>query len=214
MGIAQSAAGIVLVAGLAGCATDPGNGLRYADGSYYSPVGEGRGDYYVGREVQRHYYGDPFFDEFFWLHSGGPWYGGWYGSPFYGYGGYCSVRYRYCPRGWADPFPRYDFSLYFGDPWNWHGGYGSYGGYDPWRRPPPRPRPRPTQPRDSDDGDVSDAPRPAERPPPRRAPRPPRDPMAEDRDDGDVSAPRRSRGGAPRREDPPPPPRSEVKDDI
>ena len=83
MGSGLKWVGIAFAAALAGCATDPGNGLRYEDGSYYSPGSEGRGDYYVGRQYDNvRYVGDPFFDDFFWLYDGGPWYGGWYGSPF------------------------------------------------------------------------------------------------------------------------------------
>jgi hypothetical protein len=201
MGMRQVVAGIALLVGLAGCATDPGNGLRYSDGSYYSPGEEGGGDYYVGRDYDNRRYGDPFFDDFGWLSVGGPWYGGWYGSPFYGYGGYCSVRYRYCPRGgWIDPFPRYDFQIYFGDPWR-----GGYGGYDHWRPPVRRPsRPPTTRP-----GEVTNPtePRPRERAPDRspetREERPWREPATHDeRSDRDdrTSAPRERRGGTTRRD--------------
>ena len=157
MGIRQVAASIILATGLAGCATDPGYGLRYSDGGYYSPVDAGHGDYYVGRAYDRpRVVGDPFFDEFGWLYPAGPGYGGWYGSPFYGYGGYCSVRYRYCPRGWAEPFPRYGFRIYSGDPW-----YGGYRDDRRWR-PPHRRDARPPSDRNE-----------ARRPPPDA--RPPRD---------------------------------------
>ena len=166
---------LAMATGLAGCATDP-HGLRYSDGNYYS--GAGGGDYFVGRDYdhRRHAY-DPFFDpRFGWLYHDGPWHGGWYGgSPFPGYG-YCSVRYRYCPRGWADPFPRYDVWLYFDQPW--------YRDRDPRWRPPRRQAP--------------DAPR---REPIRHAPR---DPMTEDGPDarGDAS-PRARRGTSSRRDGPP-----------
>lgn len=197
----RHAAVLALAAGLAGCATDPG-GLRYSDGSYYA--GEGGGDYYVGREYNnRRYAYDPFFDPGFdWLTYGGPWHGGWYGSPFYGYGGYCSVRYRYCPRGWADPFPRYDFHLYFDHP--------RYGGYDPrpWnpprRRPPPARAPAPDsdEPRWRDDREAQ--PREGVR-------RPPRDPMADDWPDAS-DRPARARRSAPPRDAKPPPRRDEDGD--
>jgi hypothetical protein len=200
---------LAMATGLAGCATDP-YGMRYSDGSYYA--GEGGGDYYVGRAYDnRRYAYDPFFDpRFDWLFYGGPAYGAWYGSPFHGYDGYCSVRYRYCPRRWADPFPRYDFHLYFDDPW--------YRGYDPrWhpprRRPPPAQAPAPDGELpdwrdDRDDRDDRDA---RGQPPPERARRSPRGPMVEDRPDaGDARAPRARRGPAPRRE--PPPPRKEDAD--
>lgn len=199
-GIRRMATGLVLAMGLAGCATDPGNGLVYEDGSYYSPVGEGQGDYYVGRAYDRvRYVGDPFFDEFDWLYGGGPWYGGWYGSPFYGYGGYCSVRYRFCPRGgWADPFPRYDFGLYFGDPWardydrgdRWRDGVRR-----PWRPPATRLDPR-------DPRAQAPWPRPdAGQVPVQRQARPPR----ADDEDPFGNRGRARRGGGVRRDEPPPP---------
>ena len=193
-GIRRMAASVVVATGLAGCATDPCNGMVYQDGSYYSPVGEGQGDYYVGRADDRtRYLGDPFFDEFDWLYGGGPWVGGWYGSPFYGYGGYCSVRYRHCPRGgWADPFPRYDFSLYFGDPWSRRHDRGdrwSDGPRHPWR--PPTSRVEPRDPREAD-----------ARPP---AQRPLREPRLDE--DDPFGRGRARRGGGIRREEASPRPR-------
>jgi hypothetical protein len=116
---------ITLAAGLGACASSPDYGLRYEDGSYYSPAGEGRGDYYVGADLQHSYYLYDDFDLFF-----GHGYGGWYGSPFYSYGGYCSVRYRYCPRwawggGFGSHYGETGFDIYFGSPWDpyWGGGY-------------------------------------------------------------------------------------------
>lgn len=213
--IGRIVAGIVLAAGLGACATAP-DGLSYADGSYYAAAGEGRGDYYVGRSYDNvRYVGDPFFDDFLWLYDGGPWVGGWYGSPFYGYGGYCSVRYRYCPPGgwgWADPFPRYDFQLYFGDPWRdghrWRDPWYDARPYDRWR-PPSRPRHAPA-PR-ADGNTPPPSPPPQARPPrdpDQRPPRRVRDPMS---DDGDDPFPRARRAAAPRR-DPPPAPRAKDED--
>ena len=206
MGIRLAAASIFLAAGLVGCATDP-NGMRYVDGSYYAPVGDGQGDYYVGRSYDnRRYLGDPYFDDFFWLYSGGPWYGGWYGSPYPRYGGYCSARYRYC-----DPFPHYGFPVYFGDPWYYADPW-YYGRHDR-RQPPSRRISRPPVHRvdDPTDNNPPDGPRYPERTPERREQRSPprRDPMAEDNDD---DAPR-ARRTAPRREDPPRP-RREDKDEF
>ena len=81
-GVGRIVAGFVLAAGLGACASAP-EGLRHGDGSYYAGAGDGRGDYYVGRSYDNvRYVGDPFFDDFYWLHGGG-WYDGWYGSPFY-----------------------------------------------------------------------------------------------------------------------------------
>lgn len=215
-------AGLVLATGLGGCATAP-DGLTYADGSYYSAASEGRGDYYVGRSYDSvRYVGDPFFDDFLWLYDGGPWYGGWYGSPFYGYGGYCSVRYRYCPPGgwgWADPFPRYDFQLYFGDPWRyghgWRDPWYDARPYDRWRSPPSRPRNAPPPRGDNEASPPDGTPdaRPP-RPPEQRAPepRPPRrvrDPMS---NDGDEPFPRARRAAPPRRDPPPPAPRAGNED--
>ena len=202
MGIRAIAASLVLATGLAGCATDPGAGLRYADGSYYAMPGDGRGDYYVGRDyANMRYRGDPFFDDFAWLYYGGSRFDSWYGSPFYGYGGYCSVRYRYCPRGgWADPFPRYDFRLRFGDPW-----YG-YRGHDRWR-PPSR---RTSRPPTADTDAASNPPIPRQRAWPRREERRPGRPVRdveEDRGTDRSSAPQGRRAGmevrrpAPRRKD-------------
>lgn len=214
-GIGRIAAGLVLAVGLGACATSP-EGLRYADGSYYAPAGEGRGDYYVGRAYDNvRYLGDPFFDDFLWPYDGGPWYGGWYGSPFYGHGGYCSVRYRYCPPGgwgWNDPFPRYGFGLYFGDPWyerRWDERWYDARPRDRWR-PPPRPRNAPPS-RGDTDADPRDVPPDAipPRPPEQRTPRRVRDPMS---NDGDEPSPRARRTAPARRDPPPPAPRAKDQD--
>jgi hypothetical protein len=142
----QALAVLFLALGLGACATYPNYGVRYEDGSYYSPADEGQGDYYYAPEprYERYYYDD--YDWFF----GSPFYGpghfgGWYGSPFYRYDGYCSVRYRYCPRsGYYDSFPRFGLSLQFGDPWYYDRYRRGYG--DRWAPPPRRSRPPPAQP--------------------------------------------------------------------
>ena len=105
--------------GLGGCASYPSNyrsDLRYEDGSYYSPVDAGYGDYYYAPEP-RHDYHDYYDQSFF------------YGSPFHSFDGYCSARYRYCPpfgySPFLDPYHRFGFSL----------SYGGNGWYDPfWAR--------------------------------------------------------------------------------
>jgi hypothetical protein len=122
--------------GVGACATGPSyyDGMVYQDGDYYAPAARGYGDYYLGQEVPYGgYYGDPFFAP----------YG--YGAPYgwSGFGGYCSVRYRYCPSiGFVDPWSRFDLWIHSGwgwyDPrWNdgWYSGYygpgyggGHYGG--------------------------------------------------------------------------------------
>jgi hypothetical protein len=98
--------------GLAGCASySPGyqSDVRYRDGSYYSPPDAGYGDYYYAPEPRDDYYYDYYGQDFF------------YGSPLYGYGGFCSVRYRYCP-----PF---GYSRFPGD--GWYAPYGFGYGYYP-----------------------------------------------------------------------------------
>jgi hypothetical protein len=199
-------AGLGIALGLGGCVTSS-EGLRYADGSYYSTAGEGRGDYYVGRADNTvRYLGDPFLDDFLWPY-GGPWYGGWYGARF---DGYCSVRYRYCPGmgwGWSDPFPRHGFDLYFGDPWrDGHRGRERWDDarpYERWR-PPPRLRAAPG-PR-AGAGQPSDGSRengPATRQPAQRPPRRVRDPMS---NDAEAPAPRYRRPPLPRGNRPSSPP--------
>lgn len=138
MNYRQALIAITLAGGLGACASSPDYGLRYQDGSYYSPAGEGRGDYYVGVEPQRSYYLYDDFDLFF---DGGY---GWYGSPFYSHGGYCSVRYRYCPRwawgsGYGSPYGETGFQLYFGSPRDpyWGRDYYPPPPYRHGRRPPP-----------------------------------------------------------------------------
>ncbi len=155
-----------LALGLGGCATDPGmNGLVYQDGGYYAPARDGYGDYYVARDQSDDwaYDGgyDPFYDPFY-----GPLYDpfvfgpNWYG----GGGGYCSVRYRYCPAGWYDDFG----SAYYGGGgfgtglWLSFGGWGGF--HDPWGyrggsiawRPPQHRRPPPLQGTQSSPGSAGD----------------------------------------------------------
>lgn len=209
---------ITLATGLGACASTPDYGLRYQDGSYYSPASEGRGDYYVGADYRRSYYAYDEFDLFF-----GRGYGGWYGSPFYGYGGYCSVRYRYCPRwawgsGFGAPFGETGFQLYFGSPWDPYWGRGDYPYPYPYsypRRPHRGSRP-PDSPRASADRpDSMPAPFPsdARRPLPRVQPRP--DPLSEgDRGDFPVPSTNSGRRSAPaRRPDSSPAPRPRPKSD-
>lgn len=99
---------LALALALGACVTYQDDGVRYEDGSYYSPGDAGRGDYYYAPEpsYNRYYYDE--FDRFFFdssYYGFGSFGGGWYGSPIYSYGGYCSVRYRYCPPfGYYDPF--------------------------------------------------------------------------------------------------------------
>src|SRR5688572_28814652 len=106
---------------LSACAsTGTRDGLVYRDGSWYSPAGDGRGDYYTSSR-----------DTDAWDH---PYH---FGIGITRYGGYCPVRYRYCSSFWADPF----FNPYFGayyDPF-----YNPYW-YQPWiyYRPHPHPHPR------------------------------------------------------------------------
>lgn len=139
---------LALALGLGGCATYYDDGVSYDDGSYYSPADAGRGDYYYAPEpsYNRYYYDE--FDRFFFdssYYGFGSFGNGWYGSPLYSYGGYCSARYRYCPPfgyfdPFYDPFPRFGLSIYFGDPWyySYGDGYGYGGGY---RHPPRHPHP-------------------------------------------------------------------------
>lgn len=189
---------LALALGLGACATYYDDGVRYEDGSYYSPGDAGRGDYYYAPEpsYDRYYYDE--FDHFFFDSS---YYGfgsfgrGWYGSPFYSYNGYCSARYRYCPPfGYHDPFyapfPRFGLQITFGDRWYYPYGYGyggGYGhGYDYRHRPPPRRRPgnpatSPTPDGQTPRGEAPDqywTPRPTDGGPRRERPR--RDPMADD----------------------------------
>lgn len=114
--------------GVGACATGPSyyDGMVYQDGDYYAPAASGYGDYYLGQETYAGgyyggYFGDPFFAP----------YG--YGAPYgwSGFGGYCSVRYRYCPPiGFMDPWNRFD--LWIGSGWGWYDprwNDGWYGGY-------------------------------------------------------------------------------------
>ena len=75
---------------LSACAsTSTRDGMVYRDGSWYSPAGDGHGDYYTGASHDHdHYYDVP------WAWSVG----------FVPYSGYCPAMYRYCTSFWADPF--------------------------------------------------------------------------------------------------------------
>jgi hypothetical protein len=126
MNYRQALIAITLASGLGACATTSDYGLSYQDGSYYSPAAEGQGDYYIGADYQRSYYVYDDYDLFF-----GSSFGGWYDSPFYSYGGYCSVRYRYCPRwawgsGFGAPYAETGFQIYFGSPWDPYWGQNYY----------------------------------------------------------------------------------------
>jgi len=198
---------LALGLGLGGCATYYDDGVRYEDGSYYSPGDGGRGDYYYAPEpsYNRYYYDE--FDRFFFdssYYGYGSFGGGWYGSPFYSYSGYCSARYRYCPPfgyydPFFDPFPRFGLQISFGDRWYYPYDYGY--GHDYRHRPPSRRRPgNPATPPSTDaeapgvetpdqawiPGPIDDRP---------RGERPSRDPMADDEAEAPAS---RWRGPAPR----------------
>ena len=101
-----------------GCtSTGSRDGMVYRDGSWYSPAGDGRGDYYTG---------SPRYEE-------GWDYGTGFGVGIVPFGGYCPVRYRYCTSFWPDPFyygPIYDP---FYDPLIVY-----YRAPRPHRAPPPR----------------------------------------------------------------------------
>ncbi len=209
---------ISLVAGLGACASSPDYGMRYQDGSYYSPAAEGRGDYYVGAETRRSYYYSDDYDLFF-----GSGYG-WYDSPFYSYGGYCSVRYRYCPRwawggGYGAPYGETGFQIYFGSPWD------PYWGYDRdryWNRgydrsyPPRRPRAAPPAPTGKTEQWTPDPDRGrARRPDGPVRPRPRPEPSVQD--DGDafpIPDARSDRKPFPRQQDEVPPRRSRPRIDT
>jgi hypothetical protein len=97
----HAAIALALAVGLSGCAsysTGYRSDVVYRDGSYYSPGDASHGDYYYAPEPAYDYY-DYYGQDFF------------YGSPLYGYGGFCSVRYRYCPPFGYGPFPGYGFGL-------------------------------------------------------------------------------------------------------
>ena len=209
---------LVLALGLGACATYYDEGVRYEDGSYYSPGEGGRGDYYYAPEpsYNRYYYDE--FDRFFFdssYYGHGSFGGGFYGSPSYSYGGYCSARYRYCPPfgyydPFFDPFPRFGLQISFGN--RWYYPYDDGYGYDYRHRAPPRRRPDnralPALPNaDDPSADASSqpwVPRPVDERPRRERPR--RDPMADD----DVQAPR----AEPRPSAPPRTERSSSDDDA
>jgi hypothetical protein len=145
MNYRQALIAITLASGLGACATTSDYGLSYQDGGYYSAASEGQGDYYVGADYQRSYYVYDDYDMFF-----GSSFGGWYDSPFYSYGGYCSVRYRYCPRwawggGYGSPYGETGFQIYFGSPWDPYWGQDPYWGRDYYPRQHHR-SPRPASP--------------------------------------------------------------------
>ena len=187
---------LALALGLGACATYYDDGVRYQDGSYYSPGDDGRGDYYYAPEpsYNRYYYDE--FDHFF---SDSSYYGfgsfgrSWYGSPIYSYGGYCSARYRYCPPfGHHDPFyapfPRFGLQISFGNSWyypyDYGYGYGSGYGHG-YRTPPPRHRPGNPATSPAPDGrapraDAPDQPWLAPGDDRERRERPRQDPMADD----------------------------------
>jgi hypothetical protein len=136
-----------LALGLGGCASDPGmGGMVYRDGGYYAPVRDGYGDYYVAPEYSDDWAGyDPFYGPFYDPFVFGP---NWYG----GGGGYCSVRYRYCPTGWygyGSPFSSgFGTSLWldFGtrayyNPWGYYEPWGYSQPFHAWRPPHRRPTP-------------------------------------------------------------------------
>jgi hypothetical protein len=148
-----------LAVGLGGCASMSSNyqsDAVYRDGSYYSPADAGYGDYYYAPEPRYDYYYD---------HSY------FFGSPFYTFGGYCSMRYRYCPPFWYDPFLSFDgFGFY--SPW--------YGWYDPiWYYGHRRHHHQPS----NDDGDQGDT----------VAAQPPSDAIDDDSTDGRAAMPVRRR---------------------
>ena len=149
---------IALTLGLSGCASTSGgyaeNGTVYRDGSYYSPAGDGRGDYYYAPEPSR-------FDDGYGVYGFGfdPFFGA---IGLSGFDGYCSVQYRNCAAydfgSFYQPFGYSGFSLFFGNPgWPFYqhrydryygqgpgyGYRGSFNGHDrPWpTRPPHRPQP-------------------------------------------------------------------------
>src|SRR3990167_1875455 len=185
---------LALSLGLGACATYYDDGVRYEDGSYYSPGDAGRGDYYYAPEpsYNRYYYDE--FDRFFFVSSYygfGSFGGGWYGSPIYSYGGYCSVRYRYCPPfgyydPFFDPFPRFGLQISFGNRWYYPYDYGYGHGYVYRHRAPPRRRPGNPATTPAPDAGAPRAeapdqpwiPRPVDERPRRERPR--RDPMADD----------------------------------
>lgn len=109
MNYRHASAVIALALGLAGCAgtsSSTRSDVRYEDGSYYSPVDDGNGDYYYAPEPRYDNY-DYYNHSFF------------YGPPF-----------GYSP--FFDPYQGFGFSIFFGG----YGSNGNYGWYDPfWGRP-------------------------------------------------------------------------------
>ena len=87
---------------LSACAsTGTRDGMVLRDGSWYSPGGEGRGDYYTASPRR-----DPAYD---W-----PWD---YSVGLVPFGGYCPVRYRYCVPAWDSPI--WYYGPYYGDPYGY-----------------------------------------------------------------------------------------------
>jgi hypothetical protein len=85
---------------LSACAsTGTRDGMVLRDGSWYSPGGDGRGDYYTAAPRR-----DPAYD---W-----PWD---YSVGLVPFGGYCPVRYRYCVSAWDSPV--WYYGPYYGDPY-------------------------------------------------------------------------------------------------
>ena len=117
MNYRQSLLAASLLLGLAGCASYSSSyqsDVVYRDGSYYLPADEGYGDYYYAPEPRDDYYD-------------------YYGQDFFYGGGYCSVRYSYCPPFWYSQFlaPPFGYIITSGDngwydPWGGGFGYGYY----------------------------------------------------------------------------------------
>jgi hypothetical protein len=122
---------VLSVLALSACASYPD--ARYArepvyrDGSYYSPAGDGYGDYYYAPEYRDDDYYRYGYDGFY----GDPWYGR-YGYGYGGFSGWCGYDrfgFRHCPYGYGTPFRSgWSFSLMFGNGWGW-GGWPYYNDY-------------------------------------------------------------------------------------
>lgn len=161
---------VVCVLALSGCVSYPD--ARYAhepvyrDGSYYSPSGEGYGDYYYAPESSYYY------DDYDYYHDSYRYSNRYYRGPFWlsGQSPWCSYGHRYgyvyrpCSYGYGygRPWGGWGLSLFFGDRW---GGWG--GGWNSWPYDHPRRWYRDRDRHDrNDDDDRSDRP---------RQPRPPSD---------------------------------------
>jgi len=109
---AMLAATLMVLAGCASQATH--NGMRWQDGSWYSPAHDGHGDYYTANPRR-----PPEAYDVPWAWSVG----------FVPYGGFCPAAYRYCTSFWADPW--------YSAAWNpW---YYPFAYVPPRHRPMPRP---------------------------------------------------------------------------